>query len=95
MLLNTRWKWKRLIPAASASASRFGIPSDVSISRQALATPFACCATSPGAFGRQRLHARKPASCASSQLAWKRTFLRSAGRDAQDGRQYTPVVRTE
>jgi hypothetical protein len=69
--------------------------SAVSINRQALATPDACCSARPGEFGRQRLQARNPACSAASQLAWKLTFLRNAGRDAQEGRQYTPVVLTE
>jgi hypothetical protein len=46
-------------------------------------------------FGRQRLQGRKPAASAAAQVAWKATFSRSAGRETQLGRQYTPVVRTE
>jgi hypothetical protein len=45
--------------------------------------------------GLQRLHARKPARSASSGVAWNATFLRSARRAPQLGRQYTPVLATE
>ncbi|MNN61961.1 hypothetical protein D3C81_1772240 [compost metagenome] len=50
---------------------------------------------SGGKFGLQRRQGRKPAASACSQLAWKATLRRKAGRAAQEGRQYTPVVRTE
>jgi hypothetical protein len=55
----------------------------------------ACRSTSDGWSGVQRLHGRKPAAAASAQVAWNRTFSGRAGREAQDGRQYTPVVLTE
>ena len=45
--------------------------------------------------GRHRLHGRNPACSASAQVGWKRTFSRSGRRAGHEGRQYTPVVRTE
>jgi hypothetical protein len=66
-----------------------------SIRRHAFATAAARCWASVGPFGRHRLHGRKPARSASSGVEWKRTLSRRAGRAAQVGRQYTPVVRTE
>jgi hypothetical protein len=86
-VLKTRWKWKRLIPAASASAPSRGASSAASISRQALSTLAVRWSLSAGAFGRHRLHGRNPAISASSRVEWKRTFSRRASLDAQDGRQ--------
>ncbi|MOA45177.1 hypothetical protein D3C78_1675490 [compost metagenome] len=63
--------------------------------RQAAAILAACCAASAGCSGWQRWQGRKPACSASAPLAWKRTFSGRARRDGQDGRQYTPVERTE
>jgi hypothetical protein len=42
--------------------------------------------------GLHRLQGRKPAACASTTEAKKRTFSRSGLRLAQPGRQKTPVV---
>src|SRR3954453_2948283 len=93
--LKIRWKWNLLMPAAAANVARSGNSAADSIRRHALVTPLAYCWAAGAALGLQRLQARKPARSASSRLAWKSTFRRSAGRDAQDGRQYTPVVLTE
>jgi hypothetical protein len=41
------------------------------------------------------LQGRKPAAAASAHVTWNRTFSGRAGREGQDGRQYTPVVLTE
>jgi hypothetical protein len=46
------------------------------------------------ARGLHRLQARNPVPSAASGLAKNRTLLGLGGREAQDGRQYTPVVIT-
>ena len=49
----------------------------------------------PGAVsGRQRRHARNPASSAAAAQGKNRTFSGFGVRAGQIGRQYTPVVRT-
>jgi hypothetical protein len=67
---------------ASASTARPGISSASSISAQAFATAAAWRSASPASFGRQRLHGRKPAHSASSQVRWNATFSRRASRAA-------------
>src|SRR5262249_17994140 len=86
--LNKRWKWKGLTPTAAASRARLGADSLSARIAQAFATGVR-------SVGRQRLQARKPAASASAGVTWKATFFRSGIRDAQLGRQNTPVVRTE
>jgi hypothetical protein len=54
----------------------------------------AACGSLAASSGRQRLQARKPAASAAAPSAKKRTFSRRGARDAHDGLQYTPVVRT-
>ncbi len=63
--------------------------------RHSAAMRSACRSASGASSGRQRLQGRKPARSASAAVSWKATFSGRAGRAAQDGRQYTPVVRTE
>ncbi len=82
------------MPAAAASVSRSGGSSALSIKRQAFATAATYCSASPASFGRQRLQGRNPARSASVHVKWKATFSRRARREAHEGRQYTPVVRT-
>ena len=50
-------------------------------------------ATEPSA-GRQRLHARNPAASAAAVVSKNAVLVRNGRREAQPGRQYTPVVRT-
>jgi hypothetical protein len=63
--------------------------------RQAVVTRAACCSDSDGWFGVQRRQGRNPAPSAAAALVWNATFSGRAARAVQDGRQYTPVVRTE
>jgi hypothetical protein len=63
--------------------------------RHSSATCTACCSARAGWSGLQRLQGRKPARSASAVVAWKSTFSGRAARAPQEGRQYTPVVRTE
>ena len=81
-----------------ASAARTLSPGDssaASISLHAAATAAALRCASGAWSGLQRLQGRKPAASASAVVAWKATFSGRAGRAAQEGRHYTPVVRTE
>ena len=63
--------------------------------RQASVTSAAWCDSALVWRGLQRWQGRNPARSASSQLPWNRTFSGRGVRDAQLGRQYTPVVCTE
>ena len=63
--------------------------------RQASVTSAAWCDSAVAWRGLQRWQGRNPARSASSQLAWNSTFSGRGVRDAQLGRQYTPVVCTE
>src|SRR6185436_20961828 len=82
------------MPALIASSSSFGGVSAISIIRQASAILAVCSPSPAGAFGLQRLQARKPAASASSFDSWKLTFSRSGRRAVHEGRQYMPVVLT-
>jgi hypothetical protein len=93
--LKRRWKWKALRPAARASVSSAGGVAAASIVRQARVTISACRSRGASSRGRQRRQARKPSRSAAAASAWKRTFSGRARREPQEGRQYTPVVRTE
>ncbi len=96
--LNARWKCDRLMPAAAArSSTGAGSPRSaaVSMDRQAVATAAARRSAAGASSGRHRRQGRKPACSASTVVAWKATFSRRGRRAAHDGRQYTPVVRTE
>ena len=55
--------------------------------RQAWATIEDWCSAMLSPVGLHRLQARKPAASASSQVAWNRTFSRSASLDGQVGLQ--------
>jgi hypothetical protein len=85
--LKTRWKWNRLIPAASASSARLGISSLARIRAQARPIAAMCRSAEEPSFGRHRLHGRKPAASAAAAFSWNATFSRRGWREAQPGRQ--------
>lgn len=93
--LKTRWKWNGLMPAWAASVSSLGAFSEPSSTRQAAVTLAVCSTSSEGWSGLHRLQGRNPDRSASSRVGWNPTCSGRARRAAQDGRQYTPVVRTE
>lgn len=80
---------------ADASSARLGATSRSSIALHAARAIVSVRSWTDAPCGRHRLHGRNPARSASLGVAWNAMFLRSAGRAAQLGRQYTPVVATE
>src|SRR5579884_369916 len=82
------------MPAAAARRSRLGGVSLLRSKAQALSIAARWRAAAESSVGRQRLHGRKPAASAAAASAKKRTFSRRGRREAQPGRQNTPVVVT-
>ncbi len=83
------------MPARCASSASVGARSAPSINRHSPATSAACGLAGSGRSGWQRLHGLKPARSASAAVAWNATFSGRARREGHEGRQYTPVLRTE
>src|SRR5215469_610899 len=92
--LNMRCKWKGLCWNSDPSCpSVSGSSKCCSMYRHTAFTT--CCRGFPfSAFGRQRMHSRKPADSASCGRGKNVTFSRRGRRDGHDGRQYTPVEDT-
>src|SRR5215470_12306668 len=89
--LNMRCRWNGLCRKRDpSSTSVSGSSKCCSMYRHTAFT--SCCRGFPfSAFGRQRMHSRKPADSASCGRGKKLTFSRRGRRDGHDGRQYTPV----